>query len=59
MSTQILHKPIYTGLMVSPMKPVLGLADLPIKLGREVLWNDLADGSAMVGMVDRARPRRR
>jgi hypothetical protein len=59
MGTQILYKPIYRGLMEPPMKPVLRVADLASKLGTEVLWNDLADGSAMPGVTGRSRPWRR
>jgi hypothetical protein len=44
MGTQILYRPIYIGLMVPPMKPVLRVADLASKLGTEVLWSDLAAG---------------
>jgi hypothetical protein len=42
MGTRILYRPIYQGLMVPPMKPVLRVADLASKLGTEVLWSDLA-----------------
>lgn len=57
--TQILYRPIYRGLMVPPMKPVLRVADLAGKLGTEVLWNDLAHDGAMLGVTGRARPWRR
>jgi hypothetical protein len=56
MGTQILYRPIYMGLMVPPMKPVLCVADLASKLGTEVLWSDLAGGSAMPSVIGRSRP---
>jgi hypothetical protein len=57
--TQILYRPIYRGLMMPPMKPVLRVADLASRLGTEVLWSDLAGGSAMLGVIGDARPWRR
>jgi hypothetical protein len=42
MGTQVLYRPVYQGLMVPPMKPVLRVADLASKLGTEVLWSDPA-----------------
>jgi hypothetical protein len=56
MGAQILYRPIYRGLMVPPMKPVLCVADLAAKLGTEVLWSDLAGGSAMLSVTGRSRP---
>jgi hypothetical protein len=56
---QILYRPIYRGLMVPPMKPVLCVADLAGKLGTEVLWSDLAHDSAMPGVIGRFQPWRR
>jgi hypothetical protein len=40
--TQILYRPMYQGLMVPPLEPVLRVADLASKLGTEVLWTDPA-----------------
>jgi len=53
--TQILYRPIYAGLMAPPMKPVLHVTDLASKLGTEVRWSDLADGSAMLSLIGRSR----
>jgi len=41
LGSQILYRPVYQGLFAPPMQPVLGVADLPGRLGTEVRWGDL------------------